>query len=76
VQGLLLSLLGRRRGLHFTHGAGLAAGRTFLGFAARVHFIAAFFAGKNSHDYTSESDKATVSGYRGKKSRRGSPGKP
>jgi hypothetical protein len=51
------------------HGAGLAAGRAFLGFAAHIHLIAAFLAGKDSHDYTSESDKLTVSGHRGKKRR-------
>jgi hypothetical protein len=50
IRGIrLLRLLGRRRGLNFAHGAGLTAGRAFLGFAARVHLIAAFFAGKNSH---------------------------
>jgi hypothetical protein len=71
----LLFLLGRR-GLLFAHGAGLAAGRALLGFAARIHRIAAFLAGKDGHDYTSESDKLTVSGHRGKKRRCGSSGKP
>jgi hypothetical protein len=33
----------------FAHGAGLTAGRAFLGFAAGVHLIAAFFAGKYCH---------------------------
>jgi hypothetical protein len=71
----LLFLLGGR-GLHFAHGAGFAAGRAFLGFATGVHLIATFFAGKDGHDYTSGSDKATVSCNRGKKRHRGSPGKP
>jgi hypothetical protein len=48
VWGLLFVILGRR-GFHFAHGAGLAAGRAFLGFAAGIHLIAAFFAGKDGH---------------------------
>ena len=46
---LFLPFLGRRRGLLFAHGAGLAAGAAFFWFAARFQFIAAFFTGKNGH---------------------------
>ena len=48
--GLLLALLGRRCRLLLAHGAGLAAGRAFLGFAARIHFFATFLAGKDGHE--------------------------
>jgi hypothetical protein len=50
--------LGRgRRGLHFAHGAGFAAGRALLGLAAGVHLIAAFFTGKDRHDKTSSGQR-------------------
>jgi hypothetical protein len=47
----------------------------FLGLQ-RVSTFSPHFSGKDRHDYTSESDKATVSGNRGKKRRRRSPVKP
>ena len=50
MQGLLLVLLGCRRCLLLAHGAGFAAVGALLGFAAGLHGLTAFFAGKDCHD--------------------------
>jgi hypothetical protein len=54
----LLFLFGRCRRLRLAHGAGLAAGGAFLGFTARVHLIAAFFAGKDAHGIPPDQSKS------------------